>query len=759
MNTVNNPRLTIGIATFDDFDGVYFTLTSLMNHHREVMGDCEILVIDNNPASQRGRMTREWVRNRVPNGKYHEFPKPIGTAQARNEVFRQATGEAVLCLDSHVLLVPGAVQRLLEYYLANPTCADLLTGPLLSDSGDLAATHQRPQWSAGACGVWEIDERGRDPDNECFVIWQQGMGLFSCRRDKWVGFHPEFRGFGGCESYVMEKVRRSGGNVLCCPWLRWTHRFQRPHGVPYPVHKADVLRNYVIGFEELGLDTTSVYAHFRTRTNEATSKRALTRQMSKDVAVIGNRKYGGVRMRGEILAQHLGCKFIEPGQVRGMARRRTVIAIKNDYCAETIRRRCDRLVFDPLDSFFAENLKTDPIEYWRSKYSALRFDDIIATSQACFDVMRQALPSHVGVHLVPHQSDSGVRESWMDPDGPVVYAGLSRFVESGLERIQKACQMIGKRFVMGPEVDVLEGSSLVLSLRLRPYDSELNKYCKPQIKLENAAAAGIPAVSTNCPAAMSRFPNIPTVPVDFTSAQLADAMRQALDCNLTPEPFRDIHYLAAMDRLLSRESSVIYTAIFGGYDQLIDPAEPCPGARYVCFTDNPRLTSKVWQIRYVKPTGDPLMQAKRHKVLAHEVLDCDLSVWIDGRVEAKAFNSVLEQFRTDLALVKHPRRGCIYEEAEHCLRIRRGDPNKISKAIARYRKEGHPAGYGLWMGGVIIRRHSPATNSFNLAWWREIVSGTPRDQLALPVVLRRLGIRFDTLTEQSLAMSVGKHMR
>ena len=67
------PTLTIGLATYDDFDGVYFTITSLMIHHRETMSHCRFVVIDNNPDSQDGLLTRDWVKNRVPNGDYYPF--------------------------------------------------------------------------------------------------------------------------------------------------------------------------------------------------------------------------------------------------------------------------------------------------------------------------------------------------------------------------------------------------------------------------------------------------------------------------------------------------------------------------------------------------------------------------------------------------------------------------------------------------------------------------------------------------------------
>lgn len=758
---MSEPLFTIGMATFDDFDGVYFTVTSLMLHHAEVMPNCEIVVVDNNPESKHGKLVRDWIRNRVPNGHYFPYDTSTGTAQSRNEVFRRARGESVLCIDCHVLLAPGAIQKLIDYYRTQPDCPDLLTGPILSDSGVLSATHQRPEWSKGAWGVWSVDERGRDPEGEPFEIWQQGMGLFSCRREAWVGFHPDFRGFGGCETYIMEKFRQNGSRVLCCPWLRWTHRFQRPEGAPYRVSYKDRVRNYLIGFQELGLDVEPVLKHFKVPPDRAGELISAQPQPVKteDFAVVGDRVFGGVDMRGRVLSQYLSCKLVTPQQIQKMSRRKTIITIKDGFCPQTIREKCDRLIYDPLDVFCSTSTDIAPVDYWRSQYQRLKFDELIATSPACYEVMRAAVPDHVGVHLVPHQCDSRIEKRWYDPDGPIVYSGLNCFIGSGLDRIQKACRMIGKEFIMGNRCDVLQGASLALALRLPPFDTALNRHCKPQIKLANAAAASLPAVSTECPAATSLFPGIPTVPVNFTASQLADVMQRALEGPGLTNPFENSHYLEAMDRILHRETVVVYTAIFGGYDSLTEPQEPIPGVKFVCFTDNPRLKSKVWNICYRRPTGDPLMQAKSFKILAHEVLDCDISLWIDGRVELHHLNGALTQLKTDLALHRHEQRNCIYEEARHCLNMKRGDPRQIEDAIDRYRSEGHPPHYGLWNGGVILRRHTPDITTFNREWWREVSVGTTRDQIVLPVVLRRLGTPFETFPNDVPLHRIGNHLK
>ena len=90
----------------------------------------------------------------------------------------------------------------------------------------------------------------------------QGLGVFSARKDNWLGFNSAFRGFGGEEGYVHEKFRQQGKKCWCLPFLRWVHRFNRPDGVKYPLTMENKLRNFFIGHYELGLDITPIIEHF-----------------------------------------------------------------------------------------------------------------------------------------------------------------------------------------------------------------------------------------------------------------------------------------------------------------------------------------------------------------------------------------------------------------------------------------------------------------------------------------------------------------
>lgn len=256
---IEGRRLTVGMATYDDYDGVYFTLQALRLYHPEVADEVEFVVVDNHPDGPCGEALRRLCG---PHTRCRYVPnRSWNSTASRDLLFREARTPFVLCLDSHVLLAPGALRRLIDHFEADPETHDLLQGPLVNDDGSLSS-HFEPEWSGGMWGVWGTDARAGDPDGVPFDIPMQGLGLFACRRSAWVGFNPRFWGFGGEEGYLHEKVRQHGGRTLCAPWLRWVHRFERPFGVRYRLAWEDRIHNYLLGFRELGLEEAPVRAHF-----------------------------------------------------------------------------------------------------------------------------------------------------------------------------------------------------------------------------------------------------------------------------------------------------------------------------------------------------------------------------------------------------------------------------------------------------------------------------------------------------------------
>lgn len=254
-------KLTIGMATYDDYDGVYFSVQAIRMYHPEVTDETEILVIDNNPGGVCAEALRS-LESTIPGYRYLAVDHITGTA-VRDYIYREANSDYVMCIDSHVFVVPGAIRKLIDYFELYPDSPDLLQGPLVMDDLVNLNTHFEPAWREGMFGFWSMDKRGKDIDGEPFDIPMQGLGLSACRKSAWQGYNPRFRGFGGEEGYIHQKFRNAGARTLCLPFLRWVHRFSRPMGVNYSNKWDDRIRNYLIGFEEVGLNIELMLTHFR----------------------------------------------------------------------------------------------------------------------------------------------------------------------------------------------------------------------------------------------------------------------------------------------------------------------------------------------------------------------------------------------------------------------------------------------------------------------------------------------------------------
>jgi hypothetical protein len=124
-------RLTIGMATYDDYDGAYFTIQSIRINNPELEGALEFVVIDNNPGGPCSEALRHLGKS-IEGYRYIPRDEWSGTA-IRNAIFEEASSPIVLCIDSHVLIVPGALSKLISYFEANPDSRDLVQGPLVYD--------------------------------------------------------------------------------------------------------------------------------------------------------------------------------------------------------------------------------------------------------------------------------------------------------------------------------------------------------------------------------------------------------------------------------------------------------------------------------------------------------------------------------------------------------------------------------------------------------------------------------------------------
>lgn len=277
--------------------------------------------------------------------------------------------------------------------------------------------------------------------------------------------------------------------------------------------------------------------------------------MSRNL-IIGPTRFASYQMRGLPLQRELRWPHQDSRKPLKLDGQYDTALVVKWYYPKELRKRTERIIWDPLDSYWnrPREIGLKPSDYWKCAHYDLQFDEVVATSPACAATMRAGLPTSVKVHIVPHAADSRIDSTWHDSDGPVVFAGCMAWLKSPAP-IKAACKRIGKRFVLDKSFHSwksLKGASLQLCIRTARCYS-LHWYCKPQIKMANSAAGGIPAVSTDIQAATSLWPEAVTChPQDANNPQtLAAHMLRALDSPPPQQQFTEADWIATMKVILN----------------------------------------------------------------------------------------------------------------------------------------------------------------------------------------------------------------
>lgn len=239
-------KLTISMATYNDYDGVYFTIQSIRLHHNI---KCEFIVLDNNPLSKHSIALKNLLRD-IPNSKYIEV-SDRKSSWVKYDIFKYASGDIVLGLDSHVLLETGFFDKLFSYFSDDLNKLNMLTGPVVYNKLDAFSSFMEPIWRGHDFGCWANNPL--DKLDKPFEIPMQGMGCFAVKKDFWPTISTKFKGFGSEEWYIAERIRQNGGKVFCHPKMKWVHRFDWPQR-EFPLYINDKIFNYYVGWLDLYKD-------------------------------------------------------------------------------------------------------------------------------------------------------------------------------------------------------------------------------------------------------------------------------------------------------------------------------------------------------------------------------------------------------------------------------------------------------------------------------------------------------------------------
>lgn len=220
-------------------------------------------------------------------------------------------------------------------------------------------------------------------------------------------------------------------------------------------------------------------------------------------------------------------------------------------------------------------------------------------------------------------------------------------------------------------------------------------------------------------------------------------------------------------------SKVIYTAIIGGYDELVEPSHKPEGWEFVCFSDRD-LKSDIWEIRKTLPLySDNTRTARKHKLLAHRLFpEYEYSLWLDGNI--KVINDVNELLphldHCNYATYDHLQnqldpRGCVYEEASTILKLGeinmkknpekgmgnfKDNPELIRRQMERYLEVGYPKNNGLVVQMEVLRRHNETDVVEAMEdQWNELKYNSKREQLSFNYIAWKNKLKFSYIQGDS----------
>jgi len=217
--------------------------------------------------------------------------------------------------------------------------------------------------------------------------------------------------------------------------------------------------------------------------------------------------------------------------------------------------------------------------------------------------------------------------------------------------------------------------------------------------------------------------------------------------------------------------TIVYTALFGcKSDKLLSVRPSSSVVQHVCFSERPKREVGLWQgdtiisgtlnitARHtwkMMPVGNrewsSRQTARYYKCMPHTVLpEADVWIWVDSNVRLLVSPEELVSrwlpTGCDLATFDHSQRNCLYDEVVACINQRKDSAALLRRQMQAYLADGMPHNWGLAETRVVIRRNTPQIRTLNEMWWNEIKTRSVRDQVALPYVCWKLGVRWAAIS-------------
>ena len=202
-----------------------------------------------------------------------------------------------------------------------------------------------------------------------------------------------------------------------------------------------------------------------------------------------------------------------------------------------------------------------------------------------------------------------------------------------------------------------------------------------------------------------------------------------------------------------KQQDVVFTALFGQYESLNELIIlKNPDTRYVCFTDDPSLSSESWEVLVVdtKINEGPSRSSREIKMLGHKHFpEGTRSLYVDNTVRLKVDGAVVLDdwlMEADIAFMRHYSRKTVRGEFFICSAYGLDDQKRIWNQYKYYNQNYRSVLQQRphW-GGMIARVNSAKTDKFMDTWKEQFDTFTKRDQLSINVSSIMSGIKIATI--------------
>jgi hypothetical protein len=209
---------------------------------------------------------------------------------------------------------------------------------------------------------------------------------------------------------------------------------------------------------------------------------------------------------------------------------------------------------------------------------------------------------------------------------------------------------------------------------------------------------------------------------------------------------------------MSTPRRAVYRALIGGYEALREEEVAREsGLPFICFTDDPALTSSTWEVVHVQPRlpNDSTRSARALKILGHPRLEeFDETLWVDNTVALTAApDEIFDQWLADadVAAPLHSYRSSVVAEAEVVIDSGLDEFARVYEQLAHYLASGRGGvdDNPHWTG-MLARRRTPETARAMLAWWEDVLRYSRRDQLSFVPIMREQGVRLHSVPLDAL---------